>query len=32
MDSGWIFAPTLRHHDGRFWLVTTTQAQMAQGS
>jgi xylan 1,4-beta-xylosidase len=22
-SSGGIFAPTLRHHDGRFWLVTT---------
>jgi len=21
--SGGIFAPTLRHHDGRFWMVTT---------
>ncbi|MBD5787373.1 family 43 glycosylhydrolase [Cellulosimicrobium terreum] len=21
--SGGIYAPTLRHHDGRFWLVTT---------
>jgi hypothetical protein len=21
--SGGIFAPTLRHHDGRFWLITT---------
>jgi beta-xylosidase len=21
--SGGVFAPTLRHHDGRFWLVTT---------
>ena len=31
IDSGGIFAPTLRHHDGRFWLVTTNQAQMAQG-
>jgi xylan 1,4-beta-xylosidase len=31
IDSGGIFAPTLRHHDGRFWLVTTNQAQMAHG-
>jgi xylan 1,4-beta-xylosidase len=31
IDSGGIFAPTLRHHDGRFWLVTTDQARMAQG-
>ena len=22
-SSGGIYAPTLRHHDGRFWLVTT---------
>ncbi|MGP0031615.1 MAG: glycoside hydrolase family 43 protein [Acidimicrobiales bacterium] len=22
-SSGGIFAPTLRHHDGRFWLITT---------
>lgn len=21
--SGGVFAPTLRHHDGRFWLITT---------
>lgn len=21
--SGGIFAPTLRHHDGRFWMITT---------
>ncbi|WJK39656.1 glycoside hydrolase family 43 protein [Solwaraspora sp. WMMA2056] len=21
--SGGVFAPTIRHHDGRFWLVTT---------
>ncbi|MFI9526048.1 glycoside hydrolase family 43 protein [Micromonospora rosaria] len=21
--SGGIFAPTIRHHDGRFWLITT---------
>ena len=31
IDSGGIFAPTLRHHDGRFWLVTTNQAQLAHG-
>ncbi|MDT0345739.1 glycoside hydrolase family 43 protein [Streptomyces litchfieldiae] len=24
--SGGIFAPTLRHHDGRFWLITTNVA------
>ncbi len=23
-SSGGIFAPTLRHHDGRFWMITTT--------
>ncbi|MEU7872966.1 glycoside hydrolase family 43 protein [Dactylosporangium sp. NPDC049140] len=22
-SSGGVYAPTLRHHDGRFWLVTT---------
>ncbi|MFE7706971.1 glycoside hydrolase family 43 protein [Streptomyces sp. NPDC057486] len=22
-SSGGIYAPTLRHHDGRFWLITT---------
>jgi len=21
--SGGIFAPTIRHHDGRFWVITT---------
>ena len=21
--SGGVFAPTLRHHDGRFWMITT---------
>jgi beta-xylosidase len=25
-SSGGIYAPTLRHHDGRFWLVTTNIA------
>lgn len=25
-SSGGIYAPTLRHHDGRFWLVTTNVA------
>ena len=24
--SGGIFAPTLRHHDGRFWMITTNWA------
>jgi hypothetical protein len=23
ISSGGIFAPTLRHHDGRFWMITT---------
>jgi len=31
VGSGGIFAPTLRHHGDRFWLVTTNQAQMARG-
>lgn len=25
--SGGIYAPTLRHHDGRFWLITTNVSQ-----
>jgi hypothetical protein len=25
--SGGIFAPTLRHHDGRFWLITTNASR-----
>jgi xylan 1,4-beta-xylosidase len=25
-SSGGIYAPTLRHHDGRFWLITTNVA------
>lgn len=29
--SGGIFAPTLRHHDGRFWLVTTNLADVRKG-
>jgi xylan 1,4-beta-xylosidase len=24
--SGGVYAPTLRHHDGRFWLITTNVA------
>ncbi|MFB6392822.1 glycoside hydrolase family 43 protein [Polymorphospora lycopeni] len=24
--SGGVYAPTLRHHDGRFWLITTNAA------
>src|ERR1700722_12565046 len=31
LDSGGIFAPTLRHHNGRFWLVTTDHARMTRG-
>lgn len=23
VPSGGVFAPTLRHHDGRFWMITT---------
>jgi xylan 1,4-beta-xylosidase len=26
-SSGGIYAPTLRHHDGRFWLITTNVSQ-----
>ncbi|WP_324788105.1 glycoside hydrolase family 43 protein [Streptomyces sp. H51] len=26
-SSGGIYAPTLRHHDGRFWLVVTNVAE-----
>jgi beta-xylosidase len=29
--SAGIFAPTLRHHDGRFWLVTTNAVDRADG-
>jgi xylan 1,4-beta-xylosidase len=29
--SGGIYAPTLRHHDGRFWLITTDVDDMANG-
>jgi beta-xylosidase len=25
-SSGGLYAPTLRHHDGRFWLIVTTVA------
>lgn len=28
MTSGGIFAPTLRHHDGRFWMITTVMREM----
>jgi xylan 1,4-beta-xylosidase len=27
LPSGGIFAPTLRHHDGRFWLITTNASR-----
>jgi xylan 1,4-beta-xylosidase len=27
--SGGIFAPTLRHHDGRFWMITTNATRWA---
>ncbi|WP_394551960.1 family 43 glycosylhydrolase [Agromyces sp. MMS24-JH15] len=29
--SGGIFAPTLRHHDDRFWLITTNASQARAG-
>ena len=29
--SGGIFAPTLRHHDGRFWMVTTDYHRIFDG-
>ena len=29
--SGGIFAPTLRHHDGRFWMITTNIADVRNG-
>ncbi|MGO7984047.1 family 43 glycosylhydrolase, partial [Rhizobium johnstonii] len=29
--SGGIFAPTLRHHDGRFWLITTNVSASRSG-
>ncbi|NYV77978.1 glycoside hydrolase family 43 protein [Streptomyces sp. UH6] len=27
--SGGVFAPTLRHHDGRFWMITTNHTHRA---
>ena len=30
-DSGGIFAPTLRHHDGRFWMITTQIDRVRDG-
>ncbi|MEE1800688.1 family 43 glycosylhydrolase [Streptomyces sp. JV176] len=29
--SGGIFAPTLRHHGGRFWMITTNMADVRGG-
>ncbi|MFD3606356.1 family 43 glycosylhydrolase, partial [Streptomyces sp. NPDC058656] len=29
--SGGIFAPTLRHHGGRFWMITTNIADVRRG-
>ena len=29
--SGGIFAPTLRHHDGRFWMITTDYHRIYDG-
>lgn len=29
--SGGIYAPTLRHHDGRFWMVTTNLHEIRDG-
>ncbi|WP_119696739.1 glycoside hydrolase family 43 protein [Microbacterium halotolerans] len=29
--SSGVFAPTLRHHDGRFWLTTTTIGRIREG-
>ncbi|MGW1760119.1 family 43 glycosylhydrolase [Streptomyces mirabilis] len=29
--SGGIFAPTLRHHDGRLWMITTNMADVRSG-
>lgn len=29
--SSGIYAPTLRHHDGRFWMVTTNVSEMRRG-
>lgn len=30
-DSGGIFGSTLRHHDGRFWFVTTNMSDFGRG-
>ncbi len=29
--SGGIYAPTLRHHDDRFWMVTTNLHEIRDG-
>lgn len=29
--SGGIYAPTIRHHDGRFWMTTTDFGKVQQG-
>lgn len=29
--SGGVYAPTLRHHDGRFWLTTTNVDEITRG-
>lgn len=29
--SSGIYAPTLRHHDGEFWMITTNRADIAKG-
>lgn len=31
-SSGEFYAPTLRHHDGRFWLITTKVSTVATSS
>ncbi|MEV5828032.1 family 43 glycosylhydrolase [Spirillospora sp. NPDC052242] len=28
---GGIYAPTLRHHDGVFWMITTNRADLRKG-
>lgn len=30
-DSGGIFGGTLRHHDGRFWFITTNMSDFGKG-
>ena len=30
-SAGGIFAPTLRHHDGRFWMITTNIGDVMRG-